>query len=33
MQLVAVQQGAAENHDQHQARILDGIKRFFRLGG
>ena len=33
MQLVAVQQGIAENHDQHQARILDGIKRFFRLGG
>jgi small-conductance mechanosensitive channel len=33
MQLVAVQQGVAENHDQHQARILDGIKRFFRLGG
>lgn len=33
MQLVAVQQGISENHEQHQARILDGIKRFFRLGG
>lgn len=32
-QLVAVQQGVTENHAQHQARILDGIKRFFRLGG
>ncbi len=29
-QLMAVQQGA-NSHEQHQARILDGIRRFFRL--
>ncbi|RZU48181.1 small-conductance mechanosensitive channel [Fluviicoccus keumensis] len=31
-QLVAVKEGAG-NHAQHQAKILDGIRRFFRLDG
>ena len=30
-ELVEAQQGANNNHAQHQARILDGIRRFFRL--
>ena len=30
-QLIQVQQDSSLNHDQHQARILDSIRRFFRL--
>jgi len=32
VQLVAVKQGPGD-HEQHQAKILDGIRRFFRLDG
>ncbi len=31
LQLKAVQHGSNENSEQHQARILDSIRRFFRL--
>ncbi len=32
VQLVAVKEGKG-NHEQHQARVLDSIRRFFRLEG